>query len=857
MFIQEISEKETTVEMEKKIYTYQDALEKSKAYFKGDELAANVFINKYALKDSEGNIYEASPDQMHHRIAREIARIEKIYPNPLSEEEIYEVLKDFRYIIPQGGPMAGIGNNFQIVSLSNCFVIGNTGPSDSYGGIIRIDEEQVQLMKRRGGVGHDLSHIRPKGMPVLNSALTSTGIVPFMERYSNSTREVAQDGRRGALMLTISIKHPDVEDFIDAKVQTNKVTGANISVKVDDEFMRTVESRGKYIQQFPIASKKPKVTKEIDAYKLFKKIVHNAWLSAEPGVLFWDTIIRESVADCYADEGFRTVSTNPCGEIPLCPYDSCRLLAINLYGYVNNPFRKDAEFDFDLFTKDVKLAVRMMDDIIDLELEKVDMILEKIKSDPENFDIKKTEYELWQKIKTKALQGRRMGIGITAQGDMLSALGLRYGTKEATDFAVKVQQKLAIEAYRSSVELAKERGAFPIYNYEKEKNNPFILRLKEADEQLYSAMLTYGRRNIALLTIAPTGTVSLLTQTTSGIEPVFLISYKRRRKVNPNDRDIKVTFVDEVGDCWEEYHIFHPKFLKWLKVQGYDVEEVKNYSDEKLNEIIAKSPYYKATSADVDWVEKVRMQGALQKWVDHSISVTINVPKEVKEDLIEELYMTAWKSGCKGCTIYREGSRAGVLLAEQKEDKDEIKEHHAPKRPQILEAEIVRFQNNNEKWIAVVGMLKGKPYEIFTGRAEETTFMIPSYVTKGWVIKNRTKDGKSRYDFRFLDRDGYEVTWNGLSRSFSPEFWNYAKLISSVLRHGMPLPSVINLVAHLNLSDDSINTWKKGVERALKKFLPDGSQPKDKKCPQCGDNDGLVFKEGCLTCKSCGFTKCE
>ncbi len=836
-------------------YSLKEVLESAIKYFKGDELAANVWINKYALKDQQGNVYELNPEQMHLRIANEIARVEKNYPNSRSVEEIFELIKDFKYIIPQGGPMSGIGNNFQVVSLSNCFVIGIEGRADSYSGIIRIDEEQVQLMKRRGGVGHDLSHIRPKGSVVMNSALSSTGIVPFMERYSNSTREVAQDGRRGALMLSISIKHPDAEDFIDAKTDSTKVTGANISVKLDDEFMQAVKDRKKYIQKFPVDSPTPRVVKEIDAYKLFKKIVHNAWKSAEPGILFWDTIINESVADSYAKEGFKTVSTNPCGEIPLCPYDSCRLLAINLYSYVDKPFAKEARFDFELFKKHVQEAIRMMDDIIDLELEKLDYILEKIKEDPENQDLKKNEYDLWHKIGTKALKGRRMGVGITAEGDMLAALGLTYGTKEATEFAVLVQKTLAIEAYRSSVILAKERGPMPIYDAKKEEKNPFILRIKAEDEQLYKDMVEYGRRNISLLTIAPTGTTSLMTQTTSGIEPAFLIAYKRRRKVNPNEKDSKVDFVDEIGDSWEEFNVFHPKFLKWLKVNGYNLDEVKSYKEEQLNEVVKKSPYFKATANDVDWIEKVRMQGAIQKWVDHSISVTVNVPKETKEDLIEELYITAWESGCKGSTVYRDGSRSGVLVKKDSESQShEIKEWTAPERPKTIEASIVRFHNNSEKWIAVVGLLKGRPYEIFTGVAD--AFIIPPNVNNGWIIKNRNKDGSSRYDFKFLDKDGYEVLWAGLSRAFNKEFWNYAKLISGVLRQGMPLTVVIDLVDNLSLDDDSINTWKKGVARALKKFVPDGTKVSDKKCPECGDSDGLVFKEGCLVCISCGYSKC-
>lgn len=835
-------------------YSYEEILKKTTEYFKGDELAANVWINKYALKDSEGKIYELTPDDMHWRIAREINRIEKKYPNPLSAEEVFELIRNFRHIVPQGSPMAGIGNDFQIASLSNCFVIGNKGNSDSYGGIMKIDQEQVQLMKRRGGVGHDLSHIRPTGSPVKNSALTSTGIVPFMERYSNSTREVAQDGRRGALMLSISVKHPDAENFIDAKLEEGKVTGANVSVKITDEFMNAVVNNQDFVQNYPIHSENPIFSKTINATQLWNKIVHNAWKSAEPGILFWDTIIRESVPDCYADLGFTTVSTNPCGEIPLCPYDSCRLLAINLYSYVENPFSKTAFFNYDLFKKHVHYAQRIMDDIIDLEIEKIDKILEKIYSDPEEEDIKHIEINLWKNIRNKCLEGRRTGIGITAEGDMLAALNLRYGTSEATDFAVSIQKILAIEAYRSSVNLAKERGPFMIYDWEREQNNPFVKRIKEADPGLYDAMIRNGRRNIALLTIAPTGSVSLMTQTTSGIEPVFMVSYKRRRKVNPNDKNIRIDFTDEIGDAWEEYNVFHNKFLKWLKVNGYDVDAVKLMKDEELNKVIEKSPYYKATANDVDWVAKVKMQGAVQKWVDHSISVTVNVPNDVKEDLIAQIYRTAWESGCKGVTVYRDGSRAGVLVKNSKEEQAEIREITVPPRPKKLEAEIVRFQNDYEKWIAVVGLLKNRPYEIFTGKADQ--FYLPTWVSKGWVIKNKTENDETRYDFQFEDKDGYKITIEGLSRSFNKEFWNYAKLISGVLRMGMPLPSVVELVSNLNLDSDTINTWKNGIERALKRFIPDGTKAENLKCPECKDPDGLVYKEGCLTCKSCGYSKC-
>ncbi|MCB0805354.1 MAG: adenosylcobalamin-dependent ribonucleoside-diphosphate reductase [Bacteroidales bacterium] len=829
--------------------------QKATEYFKGDELAANVWINKYALKDSQGNIYESTPDEMHWRLAREIARIEKKYPNPLTESDVYILLKNFKYIIPQGGPMAGIGNDFQISSLSNCFVIGNKGNSDSYGGIMKIDQEQVQLMKRRGGVGHDLSHIRPEGSPVKNSALTSTGIVPFMERYSNSTREVAQDGRRGALMLTISIKHPDAENFVDAKMAKGKVTGANVSVKIDDEFMRAVRDGVPYVQQYPIDSDNPVYTKEIDARHLWKKIIHNAWASAEPGVLFWDTVSREAVPDCYADLGFKTVSTNPCGEIPLCPYDSCRLLALNLYSYVENPFTEKASFNSDLFSQHVHYAQRIMDDIIDLEVEKIDAILEKVNADPEDVEIKSIERNLWMNIREKTLQGRRTGIGITAEGDMLAALGSRYGTQEATDFSAEVHKLLAIEAYRSSVDMAEERGKFPVFDIEKEKDNPFINRIKDTAPKIYEKMKRVGRRNIALLTIAPTGSVSICTQTTSGIEPAYMVSYKRRRKVNPNDKDVKITFTDEVGDAWEEYNVFHPKFETWLQVNGYNVAEVKAYGDEDLEAVIKDSPYFKATSNDIDWVEKVRMQGEVQKWVDHSISVTVNLPKEVTEDLVSQVYQTAWESGCKGMTIYRDGSRDGVLIS-NKEKKDTVvfKETKAPPRPKRLDAEIIRFQNDYEKWIAVVGKLDNKPYEIFTGKADE--FYLPPWVNEGWVVKNRDDKGHNRYDFEFEDKDGYKINVPALSRSFNKEFWNYAKLISGILRHGMPLPYAINLVDNLTFDNDSINTWKNGVVRALKKFIPDGTLDKKSACPECKAEESLMYKEGCLVCKECGYSKC-
>ena len=837
-------------------YSHEQVMTEATKYFNGDTLAANVWMNKYALKDSDGNIYELTQDDMHHRIASEIARVESKYPNPMLEDEIYELVKNFKYIIPQGSPMAGIGNNFQVASLSNCFVIGNNGISDSYGGIMKIDQEQVQLMKRRGGVGHDLSHIRPAGSPVKNSALTSTGIVPFMERYSNSTREVAQDGRRGALMLSISIKHPDSERFIDAKLEEGKVTGANVSVKIDDEFMKAVVENKMYRQQYPIDSDSPTVVREIDARQLWNKIIHNAWQSAEPGILFWDTIKKESIPDCYADLGFKTVSTNPCGEIPLCPYDSCRLLAINLYSYVDKPFTAEASFNSELFVKHARMAQRMMDDIIDLELEKIEKILEKVENDPEDEEVKRVEKNLWLNIKMKALEGRRTGFGITAEGDMLAALGCKYGTDIATDFSVEVHKMLATEAYRSSVIMAKERGGFPLYDIEREKNNPFIVRLKEAAPDVYQDMVKYGRRNIALLTIAPTGSVSICTQTTSGIEPVFMISYKRRRKVNPNDKNVKVSFVDEIGDAWEEYNVFHPKFLKWLKINNYDVDEVKLFNEAQLDAVVSKSPYYQATSNDIDWVSKVKMQGAVQKWVDHSISVTVNVPKDTTEDLVSRIYQTAWETGCKGITIYRDGSRAGVLIShsDAKEDVWEFKETKAPVRPKKLEAEVVRFQNDYEKWVAVVGVLDNRPYEVFTGKAEG--FYLPAWVTKGVIIRNKVGSEKARYDFQFEDKEGYKVTMEGLSRSFNKEYWNYAKLISGILRHGMPLHSAVELISNLNLEIDSINTWKNGVVRALKKYIPDGTEAAEASCPECGAKGGLIYKEGCLTCKHCGYSKC-
>ena len=849
----------TTVE--KKTYSYDEAYNASLEYFKGDELAARVWVNKYAVKDSFGNIYEKSPEDMHWRIANEVARVEAKYPNALSSQELFDLLDHFKYIVPQGSPMSGIGNDYQIASLSNCFVIGLDGSADSYGAIIRIDEEQVQLMKRRGGVGHDLSHIRPKGSPVKNSALTSTGLVPFMERYSNSTREVAQDGRRGALMLSVSIKHPDSESFIDAKMTEGKVTGANVSVKLDDEFMQAAVEGKPYTQQYPIDSPNPMVSKEIDASALWKKIVHNAWKSAEPGVLFWDTIIRESVPDCYADLGFRTVSTNPCGEIPLCPYDSCRLLAINLYSYVVNPFTPEAYFDFDLFKKHVALAQRIMDDIIDLELEKIERILEKIDSDPESMEVKGSERHLWEKIYHKSGLGRRTGVGITAEGDMLAAMGLRYGTEEATEFSEKVHKTIALEAYRSSVNMAKERGAFEIYDAEREKNNPFINRLKEADPELYEEMKKYGRRNIACLTIAPTGTTSLMTQTTSGIEPVFMPVYKRRRKVNPNDANVHVDFVDETGDAFEEYVVFHHKFLTWMKINGYDPD--KRYTQEEIDELVAKSPYYRATSNDVDWLMKVKMQGRIQKWVDHSISVTINLPNNVSEDLVNQLYVEAWRSGCKGCTVYRDGSRAGVLISTKKKDKKEEEEECRCKppqvvevRPKVLEADVVRFQNNKEKWVAFVGLLDGRPYEIFTGlQDDEEGIVLPKSVTSGRIIKSYDEDGTKHYDFQFENKRGYKMTIEGLSEKFNKEYWNYAKLISGVLRWRMPIEQVIKLVGSLQLDSENINTWKNGVERALKKYVQDGTEAKGVKCPNCG-HETLVYQEGCLICKTCGSSRC-
>ena len=845
---------------EKKTYSFDEAQEATLRYFNGDELAARVWVTKYALKDSFGNLYEKTPEDMHHRIAAEVARVESTYPNPMSHDEVFALLDHFRYLVPQGSPMTGIGNNYQVASLSNCFVIGLDGESDSYGGILRIDEEQVQLMKRRGGVGHDLSHLRPKGTPVKNSALTSTGLVPFMERYSNSTREVAQDGRRGALMMSVSIKHPDSEAFIDAKMTEGKVTGANVSVRIDDDFMKAATEGKPYMQQFPVTADNPEITKEIDAAALWHKIVHNAWQSAEPGVLFWDTITRESVPDCYADLGFRTISTNPCGEIPLCPYDSCRLLAINLYSYVKHPFTDKAEFDFDLFREHVAKAQRVMDDIIDLETEKIDKILAKIDSDPESEEVKGTERHLWEKIRTKTLKGRRTGVGTTGEGDMLAALGLRYGTTEATDFSEKVHRTLALAAYRSSVELAKERGAFEVYDAEREAANPYIMRLAEADPDLYEEMKKHGRRNIACLTIAPTGTTSLMTRTTSGIEPVFMPVYKRRRKVNPNDPEVRVDYVDDVGDAFEEYIVYHPKFIDWMETTG--IERRDNYTQEELDALVEKSPYFRATANDVDWLEKVRMQGRVQKWVDHSISVTINLPADVSEELVGQLYVEAWRAGCKGCTVYRDGSRSGVLVSiSKKAPTTEVSPMvtnapHVAKRPIELDADVIRFQNNKEKWIAFVGLVDGHPYEIFTGLADdEDGIFCPKSVTKGKIIKALDEHGNKRYDFRFINKRGYKTTIEGLSDKFNPEYWNYAKLISGVLRYGMPIDQVLKLVSGLELDSQSINTWKMGVERALKKYLPNGTKASGQKCPNCG-NETLIYQEGCLICTSCGTSKC-
>jgi ribonucleoside-diphosphate reductase alpha chain len=841
---------------ERPTYSHEEALAAATEYFDGDTLAAGVWLNKYALKDSFGNIYERTPEEMHRRIAAEIARIENRYKNPMPEEEVYALLRRFRFLVPQGSPMSGIGNPFQVVSLSNCFVIGVQGSADSYGAILKMDEEQVQLMKRRGGVGHDLSHLRPGGTPVMNSALTSTGILPFMERYSNSTREVAQDGRRGALMLTLAVQHPDAPFFVDAKLDSTKVTGANISLRIDDEFMQAVRNGQPYRLRFPVGSKNPKLEREINAGELWKKIIHNAWKSAEPGVLFWDTVLRESVPDCYADLGFGTVSTNPCGEIPLCPYDSCRLLAINLLSYVRNPFTPEASFDFDLLKQHGELAQRVMDDIIDLELEKIEQILAKIDDDPEPEPVKATERELWLKIREKCLSGRRTGIGITAEGDMLAALGIRYGSDESLDFCENLHRTLALAVYRGSVNLARERGPFPMYDSLREARNPFIQRLREADPDLYADMERYGRRNIALLTIAPTGTTSLMTQTTSGLEPVFRISYKRRKKVNPNDKNARVTFTDAVGDSWEDYHVFHIPFRRWLEIRGYDLSKVDKMSDTELQQIIEQSPWYRASAEDVDWVQKVHLQGRVQKWVDHSISVTVNVPEEATEELIEKIYLTGWEAGCKGMTVYREGSRSGVLVSDKKKDekKDDFAETAAPKRPKVLDAVVVSFMNNDERWVAVVGLYLGRPYEIFTGRAVDS-FSILTQVSDGKVIKVK-EDGKNRYDFQYMDKGGYKVTIEGLSRTFNKEYWNYARLISGVLRHGMPLPYVVDMVENLHLETASLNNWKNGVVRALRKFIPDGTAPSHNTCPSC-KTDNLVYQEGCLHCKNCGHSECN
>ncbi|MBT3243006.1 MAG: adenosylcobalamin-dependent ribonucleoside-diphosphate reductase [Bacteroidetes bacterium] len=850
-----IEEMPVTTGLEKKTYSFDEAVAASKEYFGGDELAATVWVNKYALKDSDGNIYEHTPTDMHRRLAKEISRVEKRYPNPLSEDEIFEVLDHFRYIIPQGGPMAGIGNPYQVASLSNCFVIGHEGPSDSYGGIMKIDQEQVQLMKRRGGVGHDLSHIRPTSSPVLNSALTSTGVVPFMERYSNSTREVAQDGRRGALMLSISVKHPDAEYFVDAKTTKGKVTGANVSVKLTDEFMHAVINKKPFVQQFPIEADNPVVKREIDANLLWDKIIHNAWKSAEPGVLFWDTVIKESVPDCYDDLGYKTVSTNPCGEIPLCPYDSCRLLALNLYSYLDNPFTKEAKFNFEKFQKHIHLAQRIMDDIIDLELEKIDAIHSKIAADPEDYDVKRVELKLWENIRQKANEGRRTGIGITAEGDMLAGLGLQYGSDNGVDFSTEVHKTMAVEAYRSSVNLAKERGAFLMYDAQREKDNPFIQRLAEADPELYKEMTKWGRRNLALLTIAPTGTTSLMTQTTSGIEPVFMPVYRRRRKVNPNDSKANVTFVDDVGDSWEEYNVFHHKFMDWLTISGYDPELLKSKNEKEIQELVDKSPYYKSTSTDVDWIAKVNMQGQVQKWVDHSISVTVNLPKNISEKKVAEVYKAAWESGCKGVTVYREGSREGVLLTGKAKEKGTV-HSEAQKRPKVLEAELLRFKNDNEDWIAFVGVMNGLPYEIFTGKVEEDVLLVPKNIRGGKILKVKNPEGNSRYDFQYTDKYGNPCTVGGLSFMFDKEFWNYAKLISGVLRHGMPIPYVVNLVSSLSLDSEHINSWKAGVARTLKKYIKDGTKAvQGESCEECGETQ-LVYQEGCLICTRCGHSKC-
>ena len=867
-------------EKNRKSFTKEEVIKETLKYFNGDELAADVWARKYCLKDDK-NYFEQTPDDMHRRIAKELARIEAKYPNPLSEEQIFETLKNFERIIPQGSPMSGIGNDYQIVSLSNCFVIGNDRDSDSYGGIIKLDQEIAQLQKRRGGVGLDMSFIRPSGSPVKNSAITSTGVVPFMERYSNTTKEVAQDGRRGALMQSISIKHPDAESFIDAKLTQGKVTGANVSVKITDEFMNAVQNDMDYIQSYPLnldinldsGIRIDDMTydtiykgalgsyKKINAKKLWKKIIYNAWKSAEPGILFWDKVISESIPDCYAHLGFRTVSTNPCGEIPLCPNDSCRLLSLNLYGYVVNPFTKEAYFNWDLFKSDVQIAMRYMDDIIDLELEKIEAILEKIKSDPEDEFIKLYEINLWEKIKDMTIKGRRTGLGVTAEGDMLAALNFTYGTDEATNFSEEVHKQLKLNAYRSSVTMAKERGAFPIYDFAKETFNPFIQRIEEEDKQLYADMITYGRRNIALLTIAPTGTVSIMTQTTSGIEPVFLPVYKRRRKINPQEKDIKIDFVDGDGIAWTEYNVFHHKFKTWLEVNGYNFDVVKTMTTEQLDEIVRKSPYYKATSNDVNWVKKVEMQGRIQRHVDHSISVTVNLPSDVSEELVASVYETGWKSGCKGITVYRDGCRDGVLFSNKETKKDDNSDNHAPKRPKRLKGEIHRFQNNLEKWIAAVGIKDGRPFEIFTGKLQNGLSNLPVNIRDCEIVKNIIdveEDGKlvkkKRYDIEYVDADGNKQIHMGLNHAFNPEFWNYAKFTSALLRHRMPIVNTYELVDSLNFKDDHINTWKNGVARVLKRYIIDGEKGKGV-CPECG-SENLQYIEGCLTCKSCGFGKC-
>ncbi len=859
------------IEKNRKTYTKEEVEKATLTYFNGDQLATDVWIRKYCLKDTIDGIYyyyELTPDDMHWRIASELARIESKYPNPLTIEQIYETLKSFKRIVPQGSPMSGIGNEFQVVSLSNCYVIGNKHDSDSYGGIMKLEQDMVQLEKRRGGVGLDLSFIRPSGMPVKNSAITSTGVVPFMERFSNGTKEVAQDGRRGALMESISIIHPDSEKFIDAKMTEGKVTGANISVRITDDFMKAAKYGLAFEQKYPIDTDKPKVTQDVDAERIWKKIIHNAWKSAEPGILFWDAVMRESLPDCYSDLGFKTVSTNPCGEIPLCPYDSCRLLALNLYGYVVNPFTPEAYFDFDLFKSDVQIAMRYMDDIVDLEVEKIDAILAKIKSDPEDEFIKLYEINLWENIKDMTIKGRRTGLGVTAEGDMLAALGLTYGTDKANDFSEEVHMILKLNAYRSSVTMAKERGAFPIYDFKREKNNPFLLRIKDEDFELYENIVIYGRRNIALLTIAPTGTVSLMTQTTSGIEPVFLPVYKRRRKINPQEKDTIINFIDEEGIAWQEYLVFHHKFITWLEANDYDIEVVKTMSMEQVDEIVKKSPYYKATSNDVDWVKKVEMQGRLQKHVDHSISVTVNLPEEATEDLVRQVYETGWSVGCKGMTVYCEGSRSGVLISNEKKKEEVIPEEvHAPKRPKRLKAEIHRFQNNLEKWIAVVGIKDGHPYEIFTGKFENGLSNLPNNLKECEVVKNIIEieelvDGelvkvkRKRYDIEYVDSNGEKHIHTGLNHAFNPEFWNYSKFISGVLRHRMPIIYVYELIDSLTFKEDYINTWKNGVARVIKKYIKNGEKGKGI-CPICGAENSLIYQEGCLICKSCGSSKCQ